>query len=304
MPDQSIPATRRQSGRGPAGFTLVELLVVIGIVAVLIGILLPTLSRARENANRIACGSNMRQWFYACMMYHQDNKTLPGPLVPATLQYDKAIAAANLHGLTATSALLNQTNTGDPGWLYKSTGSPYVFPRYFGPDNVGVYFCPSNRDYFDHGTCVSGTTYAGYNLGMSYLLNNQYDTSMPFFFGYWGTIQATKFNPDGTLKLPNTVCKTLSQVRAAGSLTAQGLGIKNLSLIWMMSDIDGWNFSTNTSTLFGIADGAIPVQQRLPRPPHKSGAYGRNYLYFDGHVQWQPTGTGVPFNAFDDGTGG
>jgi prepilin-type N-terminal cleavage/methylation domain-containing protein/prepilin-type processing-associated H-X9-DG protein len=62
------------------GFTLVELLVVIGIIAIMISIMLPALNKVRDKARAVQCASNARQLFLCCQMFAQDNGgRLPRP---------------------------------------------------------------------------------------------------------------------------------------------------------------------------------------------------------------------------------
>ena len=80
------------------GFTLVELLVVIGIIALLIAILLPALNAAREQANVTACLSNLRQIGLGIDLYAVNNKST----MPVILERSHLVAASATNGLIET----------------------------------------------------------------------------------------------------------------------------------------------------------------------------------------------------------
>lgn len=137
-----------------SGFTLIELLVVIGIIALLVGILLPTLNRAREAARAVTCSSQLRQVTVALVNYSTENKGL-------IITMSNAMALPKIDGQTATIS-----------WNYLQVGSNYypdqgVVSRYF--KTPAILECPSIKPLDLPGTpiaCSYGTTNFGTKLTM------------------------------------------------------------------------------------------------------------------------------------------
>ena len=154
------------------GFTLVELLVVIGIIGLLVAILLPALSRARENAYRVSCMSNVRQIANAFFMYTGDNKGwFPSPAV-----FGGPGATALGYGTNATPAPDGYPVDwiGWPEdwivWRNKTPNDPLrgAIVKYLGnPSSGKVMMCPSDDSLYRKIPNPDGTIYP-----YSYVMNS------------------------------------------------------------------------------------------------------------------------------------
>jgi prepilin-type N-terminal cleavage/methylation domain-containing protein/prepilin-type processing-associated H-X9-DG protein len=130
-----IPSSIRRVKRG---FTLIELIVVVAIISLLAAILFPVFGRARENARRSSCQSNLKQLMLAITQYSQDcDERFPPEMMAVT-------------GLQAWSQFIQ----------------PYVKSR-------SIFLCPSDTSKTDLPASTSGSTLYGPALPLSYGINRQ-----------------------------------------------------------------------------------------------------------------------------------
>lgn len=141
--------------RGVSGFTLVELLVVIVVIAIMAALLLPALSKTKEHARSTACRGNMKQLSLAFLMYAEDNEeTFPWPgAVGRAINSPVAYApdwVATPQEMQSTP--ISVSSAGVPGFGHNAEcGSiyPYVTSqpkRDYDPnfkESTAVYRCPS-----------------------------------------------------------------------------------------------------------------------------------------------------------------
>ena len=232
------------------GFTLIELMIVVAIIAVMISILIPSLSRARKQAQIVKCRSNLRQLTIAMDQHATENRGIY-----------MALASDGSDSLE------------------------HIFPMYLRKVEVAV--CPSTRNVIRLKKAIRGSTRSGGRGGATEDLTDlrgsardARDDSGGHSYETWGWMNGPYIYPDGRL-IDGNVQRTLSGLRVSDPphiLKTQRTVKKPFqTFIALDSDQGG-----------GGRPG--DWHNNYPDPLNNHGTAGLNMGFLDGHTEWVPAG--------------
>ena len=247
------PSTYRKSA-----FTLIELLVVIAIIAILAAILFPVFARARENARRSSCQSNLKQIGLGLLQYVQDYNE--------NMVFDRSQQDGNVR----------QSDQSYNGYLWMDAVFPYV-------KSEQLFNCPSQsfkgtdgaRPYRNIGTDGSDKRFFNNRATGSYAINDTYGNQGTGCYGPVVSTYATAVVTPVNIASMEVAAET---VLATDSWGNSGLGVNQLPALMISNSGNGYS-------------NAYPPPAISPTPFPNSGVFAArhletiNVLWADGHVK-------------------
>jgi prepilin-type N-terminal cleavage/methylation domain-containing protein/prepilin-type processing-associated H-X9-DG protein len=314
-----------------SGFTLIELLVVVAVIAVLVSIMMPSLSEARKLARTAVCGNNLRSISQAMNVYASEwegailgnsHTTGSGLYNGNYTSFAPAISASNVPTVLQGNDWMSPTAQA-MGFHFNTGGAPSDrIDRFMAFQNYKPFICPENQWVSTTYTGSGGPNFPihrviSYNAAAAFQNVNIKGSSISSFQGQFAI-------PNGWIQLPNEYRPNINRIgnpsqkvyMADGgrwfsggsgflSMDDDG-GLSSTSVGGLDQDYGPWDNNTRAYNKGARGDGrVVSMRHGSPIPFGTLSAYKFNLAFFDGHVEtmngldgsdpslWMPSGSSV-----------